>query len=62
MPPVTSRVKMKRSFEKKAILKQKLREGQKQKLREMFSEEVTEDDFSPAASSTFFDFANNLEQ
>lgn len=33
LPPVTSRVKIKRSFEKKAILKQKLRDGQKQKLR-----------------------------
>ena len=35
---VNSHMKIKRNFEKKAILKQKLREGQKQKLREMLSE------------------------
>jgi hypothetical protein len=33
LPLVNSRVKIKRSFEKKAILKQKLRDAQKQKLR-----------------------------
>lgn len=37
-PSVNSHMKIKRNFEKKAILKQKLREGQKQKLREMLSE------------------------
>jgi hypothetical protein len=33
LPSVNSHLKIKRNFEKKAILKQKLREGQKQKLR-----------------------------
>jgi len=33
LPGVNSHLKIKRNFEKKAILKQKLREGQKQKLR-----------------------------
>ena len=37
-PSLNPHMKIKRNFEKKAILKQKLREGQKQKLREMLSE------------------------
>lgn len=38
LPSINSHMKIKRNFEKKAILKQKMREGQKEKLREMLSE------------------------
>lgn len=37
-PTLNPHIKIKRNFEKKAILKQKMRAGQKNKLREMLSE------------------------
>ena len=61
IPQIRSQLKIKRDFQKKAILKQRLRDEYRIKQKLKLSEEITDDDFIPSDSSSLFNFSSNWE-